>query len=83
MWAMSNKIPPRINSGFNSINNSPFGMMKRSNPNINKINVICDGKPIKQMNSINDNQINNSPFQFDVIYILVILDFFYTYSSNW
>ena len=66
MWAMSNKIPPRINSGFNSINFSPFEKIKRPNSNINKINVICDGKQIKQMKSINDNQINNSPFQFDV-----------------
>ena len=63
---MPNKIPPRINSGFNSIINSPFEKIKRPNPNINKINVICDGNPIKQMKSINDNQIHNSPFQFDV-----------------
>ena len=63
---MPNKIPPRINSGFNSIINPPFEKIKRPNPNINKINVICDGNPIKQMKSINDNQIHNSPFQFDV-----------------
>ena len=66
---MSNRIPPRINSGSNSIKYSPFEKIKNPNPNINKINVICDGKPIKHMKSINDNQINhigNSPFQFDV-----------------
>ena len=63
---MSNKVVPRVNSGFNSINNSPFEKMKRPSQNINKINVICDGNSIKQMKAVNDNQINNSPFQFDV-----------------
>ena len=67
MWVKHNKIPPRINSGFNSIHNSPFEKMKNTNQNINNINVICEENPIKHMKSINENQINNSsPFQFDV-----------------
>jgi hypothetical protein len=63
---MSNRPAPQINSNFNTINNSPFTKMKKINQNINKINVICEGNPIKQIKTIHDNQINNSPFQFDV-----------------
>ena len=66
MWTMSNRPAPPLNTNFNTINNSPFTKMKKINQNINKINVICEGNPIKQIKTLHDNQINNSPFQFDV-----------------
>lgn len=66
MWTMSNRSAPPINPNYNSINNTPFAKMKKSNQNINKINVICEGNPIKQIKTLQDNQINNSPFKFDV-----------------
>ena len=66
MWTMSNKIVPRINSGIYSISNTSFEKIRRPNPSLNKINVIYDGNPMNQMKSNNNNQINNSPFQFDV-----------------
>ncbi len=63
---MANRIEPKANPCNNSLNNSPFEKMSKSNQNINKINVIYDGNPIKQIKTIHDNQINNSPFKFDV-----------------
>ena len=66
MWRMASRIDQKANTGLNSINNSPFEKMKMPNQNINKINVIYDGNPIKQIKAIQHNQINNSPFQFDV-----------------
>jgi hypothetical protein len=54
------KMP--LNTNFNTINNSPFTKMKKINQNINKINVICEGNPIKQIKTMHDNKINNSPF---------------------
>ena len=62
MWTMANKIPSKIKSGINYISDSPFKKMENVNPNIN---IICDGNRIRQMKSISDNQLNNTPFKFD------------------
>ena len=66
MWTMANRLNSQKISNFNPKNNSPFEKMKKPPQNVNKINVICEGNPIKQIKTIQDNQVNNSPFQFDV-----------------
>ena len=70
---MSTRPAPPINPNYNSINNTPFAKMKKSNQNINKINVICEGNPIKQIKTLQDNQINNSRFKFDVNFKVIII----------
>ncbi len=66
MWTMANRIVPQMKPRLNSIYNQPFEQMKKSNQNINKINVKYEGNPIKQIKNINDGQIHNSPFHFGV-----------------
>ena len=66
MWNMANRRAPQMNPRLNSLYNPTFDKMKKSNQNINKINVNYEGNPIKQIKTINDGQIQNSPFHFDV-----------------
>ena len=66
MWTMTNRGNLPVSSNFNSINNSPFEKMKKPNQNVNKINVIYEGNPVKQIKTIQENHTNNSPYQFDV-----------------
>ena len=66
MWNMANRVVPQMNPRLNSLYNPTFEKMKKSNQNINKINVNYGGSPIKQIKNINDNQIHNPPFHFDV-----------------
>ena len=63
---MANRIIPQINSKLNSLYNTPFEKIKKSNQNINKINVKYERNPRRQIKTINDGQIHNSPFHFDV-----------------
>jgi hypothetical protein len=63
---MTNRGNLPVSSNYNSINNSPFEKMKKPNQNVNKINVIYDGNPVKQIKTIQENHTNNSPYQFDV-----------------
>ena len=66
MWTMANRIVPQMSPRLNTIYNSPFEKMKKTNQNINKIKVNYKGNPIKQIKTFNDGQIHNSPFHFDV-----------------
>jgi hypothetical protein len=66
MWTMANRIVPQMCPRLNTIYNSPFEKMKKTNQNINKIKVNYEGNPLKQIKNFNDGQIHNSPFHFDV-----------------
>ena len=60
---MANRIVPQMSPRLNTIYDSPFEKMKKTNQNI-KVNY--EGNPLKQIKTFNDGPIHNSPFRFDV-----------------
>ena len=60
---MTNRLFPHISPRVNTIYNSPFEKMKKTNQ---KIKVGNEGNPLKQIKNFNNGQIHNSLFHFDV-----------------
>ena len=63
MWTKVTKVIPKV---YQSPNNYAFEKMNRQSQSQGKVNLICDGNPIKQIKSYEEGQNNHSPFQFDV-----------------